>query len=89
MGAALVLARVPTPAVARRPGAARLARWLKDRGVRRSQELAEKVMEAAKNQRRELRAAKAALVSDMLKTREGIAAVDSRLEELLAERPEW
>ena len=65
--ALLVLTRVATPSAARRLGASRLARWLRDRGVRRSEELAGKVVEAAKAQRRELLAAeaKAALVAEM------------------------
>jgi transposase len=75
-------------------GASRLARWLKDRGIRRSEELAGKVVEAAKVQRRELPAAetKAALVSEMaaevLRTRGRVATVDTRLEELMAAKPE-
>lgn len=92
--ALLVLTRVATPSAARRLGAARLARWLRARGVRRAEELAATVVGAAKGQHRELPAAeaKAALASEMasevLRTRRRIAAVDSRLEELLSEKPE-
>lgn len=92
--ALLATTRVATPSAARRLGASRLARWLKDRGIRRSEELARKVVEAAKVQRRELPAAeaKAALVSEMaaevLRTRGRVATVDTRLEELMAAKPE-
>jgi transposase len=90
----LVLTRVVTPTSVRRLGASRLARWLKARGARRSEELAERVVAVAKTQRRELPAAevKAALVSEMaseiLRARRRIAAVEERLENLLCERPE-
>lgn len=86
--------RVATPSAARRLGSSRLARWLRARGVRRSEALAETVVEAAKGQKRELPAAeaKAALVSEMasevLRTRERIADLDARLEELVAAKPE-
>ena len=92
-GALLAVTRVATPATARKLGAARLFRWLKARGVRRARELAEQVVGAAKAQRRELpaAAAKAALVaeiaSEILRTRERIADLDRRLEELLGEEP--
>ena len=92
--ALLATTRVATPSAARRLGTSRLARWLKDQGVRRSEELAGKVIVAAKEQRRELPAAqaKAALVSEMaaevLRARGRVAAVDARLEELMAARPE-
>lgn len=92
--ALLVLTKVATPSAARRLGTARLARWLRARGVRRAEELAATVVEAAKGQHSELPAAvaKAALASEMasevLRTRERIAAVHRRLEELLSERPE-
>jgi transposase len=92
--ALLATTRVATPSAARGLGASRLARWLKDRGIRRSEELAGKVVEAAKVQRRELPAAeaKAALVSEMaaevLRTRGRVATVDTRLEELMAAKPE-
>lgn len=92
--ALLVLTKVVTPSAARRLGASRLARWLRARGVRRSEELAGKVLEAAKAQRTELPAAEAkgALVAEMsaevLRTRGRVAALDSRMEEILSERPE-
>lgn len=90
----LVLTRAATPTSVRRLGVSRLARWLKARGARRPQELAERVVAVAKAQRRELPAAeaKATLVSEMaseiLRARQRIAAVAGRLEELLCERPE-
>ncbi|CAN5877369.1 hypothetical protein BH18ACT11_BH18ACT11_12450 [soil metagenome] len=74
-------------------GAARLFRWLKAHGVRKAEDLAERIVGAAKAQRRELPAAeaKAALVAEiareMLRTRERIADLDRRLEELLADDP--
>jgi len=92
--ALLATTRVATPSAARRLGASRLARWLRDRGVRRSEGLAGKVIEAAKGQHRELPAAeaKAALVSEMaaeiLRARRRIATLDARLEELMAAKPE-
>ena len=92
--ALLVLTRVAAPAAARRLGASRLARWLKARGVRRAEELAGRVVEAAHAQRIELpgTGAKAALVAQMaaevLRTRGRVAALDARLEELMSERPE-
>ncbi len=65
--ALLTVTRVATPSAARRLGISRLARWLRARGVRRCENLAGKVVGAAKGQRRELPAAeaKAALVSEM------------------------
>ena len=92
-GALVVVTKVATPTAARRLGAARLFRWLKARGVRKAKDLAERVVAAAKAQRRELPAAeaKAALVaeiaSEMLRSRERIAELDRRLEELLAASP--
>ena len=92
--ALLATTRVATPSAARRLGVSRLARWLKDRGIRRADDLAGKVVGAAKEQHRELPAAeaKAALVSEMaaevLRVRERVAALDARLEELMAIKPE-
>src|SRR3954452_20582567 len=92
-GALLAVTRVATPAAARRLGRARLCRWLKTRDVRKAPDLAERILEAAKAQRLELPAAeaKAALAaeiaSEILRTRERIAELDRRLEELLAENP--
>jgi len=89
-GALLAVTRVATPASVRRLGEARLARWLKGRGVRKSRVLAQHIVAAAKSQKCELPAAevKAALVaeiaSEVLRTRKRIAALDDRLEELLA-----
>ncbi len=91
--ALLAVTRVATPSAARRLGISRLARWLRARGVRRCEDLAGKVVEAAKGQRRELPAAeaKAALVSEMaaevLGVRERIAAIDARLDAHLRRAP--
>lgn len=90
-GALLAVTKVATPATARKLGTARLFRWLKARCVRKAEDLAERIVKAAKAQRCELPAAeaKAALVaeiaSEMLRTRERIAELDRRLEELLAD----
>jgi transposase len=90
----LVLTKATTPTQVCRLGASRLARWLKERGVRRAQELAETVVATAKVQQRRLSAAEAkgALVSQMaaevLRVRQRIAAIEARLEELLLARPE-
>jgi transposase len=92
-GALLAVTKVATPASARKLGTARLLRWLKARGVRKAEDLAERIVKAAKAQRCELPAAdaKAALVaeiaSEMLRTRERIAELDRRLEELLTDDP--
>lgn len=93
-GALLAVTKVASPAAARKLGAARLVRWLKARGVRKAEDLAGRVVAAAKAQRRELPAAeaKAALVaeiaSEILRTRERIAELDARLEDLLASVPQ-
>lgn len=89
-GALQAVTKAATPASIRRLGEARLARWLKSRGVRKSQVLAQRIVAAAKAQKCELPAAevKAALVAEIalevLRTRKRIAALDDRLEELLA-----
>jgi transposase len=93
-GALLTVTKVATPTAARRLGAARLFRWLKARGVRKAEDLAERVIAAAKAQRRELPAAEpksalaAELASEMLRSRERLAELDRRLEELLAHNPQ-
>ncbi len=93
-GALLAVTKVASPAAARRLGEARLCRWLKSRAVRKAQDLAGRVVAAAKAQRRELPAteAKAALVaeiaSDILRAKERLAEIDARLEELLATIPQ-
>ncbi|MBD0358351.1 MAG: IS110 family transposase [Rubrobacter sp.] len=82
-----------TPRAARRLGEARLARWLKTKGVRKSDAIAGRVIAAAKVQRHELPAAeaKAALVaeiaSEILKGKERLAALDARLGELVEANP--
>ena len=92
-GALVAVTKVATPAAARKLGMARLFRWLKAHGVRKAEDLAERIVGAARGQHRELPAAeaKAALVaeiaSEMLRTRERIADLDRRLEELLANDP--
>jgi hypothetical protein len=58
-GALLAVTKVATPAAARKLGVGRLFRWLKARGVRKAQDLAERIVEAAKAQRCELPAAEA------------------------------
>jgi transposase len=92
-GALVAVTKVATPSAARKLGVARLFRWLKARDVRKAEDLAKRIVEAAKAQRRELPAAevKGALVaeiaSEILRTRERIAELDRRLEELLANDP--
>lgn len=93
-GALLAVTKVASPAAARKLGATRLFRWLKARGVRKAEDLAGRIVEAAKAQRRELPAAeaRAALVaeiaSEILRTRGRISELDRRLEELLADSAE-
>jgi len=93
-GALLTVAKVALPSDARRLGKSRLARWLKARGSRKSEALAEKALLAAKAQRRELPASevKAALVSEIaweiLRTKDRIADLEKRLEELVETNPD-
>lgn len=93
-GPLLAVTKVATPAAARRLGEARLSRWLKAKGVRKADDLARRIIAAAKGQRRELPAAqaKAALAaeiaSEVLRAKERIAALEGRLEKLLATVPE-
>jgi transposase len=90
----VLLGKVSTPDSAKKLGASRLARWLRARGIRRSDELAQKVIEAAKAQNRQMPASEArgALVremaADVLRIRERIGEIEGRLEELLSARPE-
>lgn len=90
----VVLSKVATPSSARKLGASRLARWLHKRGVRRSEELAKQVVEAAKAQHYELPASstQGSLITEMaaevLRTRKRIAEIEERLEELLSAKPE-
>jgi transposase len=92
-GPLLAVSRVATPAAARRLGEARLSRWLKSRGVRKANILAQRILAAAKAQRCELPAAqtKAALVaeiaSEVLRDKKRLAALDERLEELVGGDP--
>lgn len=92
-GPLLAVTRVATPAAVRRLGEARLSRWLKSRGVRKADDLAQRIVSAAKAQRRELPAAqtKAALAAkiagEILRDKECLATLDERLEELVTEDP--
>jgi transposase len=93
LGALLALTKVARPISARKLGKARLARWLKSQGVRKADVLAERIVSAARAQRHELPAAKvrAALVaeiaSEVLRGKERLAALEARLEELVAANP--
>jgi transposase len=93
-GPLLTVSRVTRPVAARRLGEARLTRWLEARGVYGAKKLACRIIAAAKTQRHELPAAeaKAALVaeiaSEVLTTKERIAAVDARLAELVEADPQ-
>jgi transposase len=93
-GPLITVTKVATPKTARRLGEARLARWLKARGVRKAEELAQKTAAAAKAQRRELPAAEAKaelvaeIASEVLKTKERLKVLGVRLEELVERSPE-
>jgi transposase len=90
----LAVNRVARPTAARRLGEARLSRWLEARGVYGAKKLAGRIVAAAKAQRHELPAseAKATLVaeiaSEVLRTKERIAALDTRLAELVETDPQ-
>ena len=92
-GPLLAVTKVATPAAARRLGEARLSRWLKARGALKAVSLAQRIVSAAKAQKREMSAAevKAALVSEIaseiLKTRDRLRELDERLENLLGADP--
>lgn len=92
-GPLLAVSRVARPVAARRLGEARLARWLKGRGVCKAGKIAERVVAAAKAQKRELPAAevKAALIaeiaSEVLETKKRLAELNARLEELVKADP--
>ena len=93
VGALLALTKVARPVSAPKLGKARLARWLKSQGVRKADVLAERIVSAAQIQRHELPAAevKATLVakiaSEILRNKERLAALEVRLEELVAANP--
>lgn len=93
-GPLLAITKVATPKAARRLGEARLARWLKARGVRKADELARRIVEAAKSQHYELPAAalKAELVaeisSELQRTKKRISELEERLEGLVSSNPE-
>jgi transposase len=93
-GDLLSVTKVGTPKAARRLGEARLGRWLKAHGARKSAERAKKIVEAAKSQHQELPAAnlKAELVAEIAHeiqhTKERISVLTGRLEELVSASPE-
>jgi transposase len=70
--------KVASPAAARRLGEVRLCRWLKGRGARKAQNLAGRVVAAAKA------ALVAEIASEILRAREKLAEIDACLEELPA-----
>jgi transposase len=92
-GPLVALTRVARPAQARRLGESRLTRWLKGCGVRKAETLARRIVTAAKEQRREMPAAEvkaeiaAELAAEVLRLKERVAALDARLEELMAADP--
>lgn len=92
-GPLLAVTKVGTPKAARRLGKARLARWLKAQGALKSSSLADRVVEAAKQQLCETPAAevKAALVaehaSEVLRIGKRLEEIDARLEELVEADP--
>jgi transposase len=85
--------RSARPVSARKLGKVRLARWLKSRGVRKADVLAERIVSAAQAQHHELPAAEvkdtlvAEIASEILRNKERLAALEARLEELLAANP--
>ena len=93
-GPLFAVSRVARPAAARRLGEARLKRWLEARGVYGAKKLAGRVVAAAKAQRHELPAAqtKATLAceiaSEVLRTKERIDALETRLAELVEGHPQ-
>jgi transposase len=93
VGALLALTKVARPVSARKLGKVRLARWLKSRGVRKADVLAERIVSAAQAQHHELPAAEvkdtlvAEIASEILRNKERLAALEARLEELLAANP--
>lgn len=92
-GPLLTVTRVATPAATRKLGQARLARWLKARGALKANALAERVVAAAKRQHREIPAAQvkaalaAELASEILRSKERVAELDDRLQELVEGDP--
>ena len=93
-GPLTVVTKVANHKKARRLGEARLARWLKARGVRKAEELARKTAAAAGCQRRELPAAEtkaeliAEIASEVLRTKERLKCLDRHLGELVDRSPE-
>jgi transposase len=93
MGALLALTKVARPVSARKLGKAPLARWLKSQGVRKADALAESIVSVAQAQRHELPAAEvratlvAEIASEIVRSKEHLAALEVRLEELVAANP--
>ena len=92
-GPLVALTRVARPAQVRRLGESRLTRWLKGRGVRKAETLARRIVTSAKEQRWEMPAAEVKaeiageLAAEVLRLKERVAALDARLEELMASNP--
>ncbi len=92
-GPLLAVTKVATPTAARRLGEARLARWLKARGALKAASLAQRIVSAAKAQKREMPAAEvkavlvAELASEILRTKDRLRELDERLEDLLGADP--
>ena len=92
-GPLLAVTKVATPKAARRLGKARLARWLKTRGALKSNSLAERIVDAAEQQRHETPAAEvkatllAEIAAEILRIGRRVDELDSRLEELVEADP--
>ena len=92
-GPLLAITKVATPTAARRLGEARLARWLKAQGALKANALAERIVSAARFQKREMPAAKvkaafvAELASEILRTKARLREFDGRLEGLVEADP--
>lgn len=92
-GPLVAVGRVAQPTQARRLGESRLTRWLKARGVRKAETLARRIVTAAKEQRREMPAAEVKaeivveLAAEVLRLKERVGALDTRLQELMASDP--
>ena len=91
-GALLAVTKVATPAAARRLGGARLHQWLKAKGVRKARASPtgsrgrQGTMPRAARRRGQVRARRGARLRDA-RTRQRLAELDRRLEELLATSP--
>jgi hypothetical protein len=93
LGPLLAVTRVATSTATRRLGESRLARWLKARGALKANALARRIVEAAKAQTCEVPAAEvkaslaAEIASEVLRAREHIAELDTRLQETVEADP--